>query len=226
MLAEFGLSETFRDCVNSPDHYQGTESFYQHGRVVAVFIFRSGLCSLRLIGAHNGFFSFIGTVAVAAFTFTLWRSTEKLWLADQQTRVDTLRSIVAAENSAIAAASQASLAHAEFLATNRPRLTVRRIELMLFREGQPVSFLFVIVNTGRAEAKSAMWRTDFVLIKAGSQISGLPKYRKKPGNTHEPMPSGDYVEATFYDDEHIQRDDVNAVLASTKVLFFSERQLA
>jgi len=40
------------------------------------------------------------------------------------------------------------------------------------------------------------------------------------------MPSGDYVEATFYDDEHIQRDDVNAVLASTKVLFFSERQLA
>lgn len=52
------------------------------------------ICSLRTIDRHNGIVAAIAGCVVALFTFTLWRSTEKLWKAGQDSLEATERAFV------------------------------------------------------------------------------------------------------------------------------------
>jgi hypothetical protein len=83
LLTENYAAPSFENCIsqNSGDH--GTEKSENKGRIVGRFIFAESICSLRLIDRHNGFFAAIAAFVIAAFTFTLWQSTEKLWRASE-----------------------------------------------------------------------------------------------------------------------------------------------
>lgn len=65
-LTENQFGPTFQSCIN-------------HNSASAVEA--QILCSISLIDRHNGFFALIAAGFVAAFTGTLWHSTEKLWAA-------------------------------------------------------------------------------------------------------------------------------------------------
>jgi hypothetical protein len=70
-IAENAIGPTFRQCVNKMAFYYGKND--------AGFIWAQNVCTLSLIDRHNGFFSLLGTGAVACFTLALWRSTDRLW---------------------------------------------------------------------------------------------------------------------------------------------------
>lgn len=57
-------------------------------------IWAHALCTVSLVDRHSGFFSLLSAIAVAAFTFTLWRSTEKLWRAGKEALEATDRAFV------------------------------------------------------------------------------------------------------------------------------------
>lgn len=91
----------------------------------------------------------IATGFVAWFTWTLWRSSEKMWEA---TKI-----------SADASTKATKTAQAEFVATHRPKIRVRNIvidppksadcvELELFAEGYPVRGQLEIANVGGSRA--------------------------------------------------------------------------
>lgn len=82
--AEYQVAPSFQSCISQNSTKQSTESFSDYGKIVAIYIKSRSLCSLCLIDRHNGFFAAIAAAIIAAFTFTLWRSTDKLWTAGQE----------------------------------------------------------------------------------------------------------------------------------------------
>jgi hypothetical protein len=70
---------------------------------------RAAIAVDRFTDEHHDSIIALGTIIIAMFTFTLWRSTRKLWEAAEQQRRDMLRSIMAAETSANAAKRSADL---------------------------------------------------------------------------------------------------------------------
>jgi hypothetical protein len=79
LWAENQVAPSFQSCVSQNSPKQSAEGPNDYGKIVAVFVKAQSICSLRLIDRHNGFFAAIAAAIVAAFTFTLWRSTDRLW---------------------------------------------------------------------------------------------------------------------------------------------------
>jgi len=52
------------------------------------------ICTVRLIDRHAGFFGMLAGFIVAFFTFTLWRSTDKLWKAGRDALEATERAFI------------------------------------------------------------------------------------------------------------------------------------
>jgi hypothetical protein len=78
----------------------------------------------KFIDEHNGVVAAIATVFIAAFTWTLWQSSEKMWKV-------TARSVTVARRAANAAAVSAALAEKSvdaFTSTEQPRVFISRIE--------------------------------------------------------------------------------------------------
>jgi hypothetical protein len=82
------------------------------------------------IEAHNGAFTALATAAVAWFTWTLWQSSEKMWDATS---------------------SALNLARQEFIASHRPLLKVKLVQLVE-GENERAAINFTVVNVGKSNA--------------------------------------------------------------------------
>ena len=99
-----GSTESFHDCIQDIKNADGPKqlnekvfgvfSLFHHYRII-------GQCALVGVDEHNGIVTAIAGITIACFTYTLWRSTDKLWQ-------ETSRAVTAAKD--------------EFIAENRPWL--------------------------------------------------------------------------------------------------------
>lgn len=83
IFVENAVAPNFQSCVSQHSTSQGDEKTQQKGRVVLKTVLAESVCTLQLIDRHNGFFAAVAAFVIAGFTFTLWRSTEKLWRASE-----------------------------------------------------------------------------------------------------------------------------------------------
>jgi hypothetical protein len=83
LLTENYAAPSLENCISQNSSAQGTEESENKSGIVGRLVFAESICSLRLIDRHNGFFAAIAAFVIAAFTFTLWQSTEKLWRASE-----------------------------------------------------------------------------------------------------------------------------------------------
>jgi len=129
---------------------------------------------------HNGFITAISTIVIACFTWSLARSTTKLW-------EEAKRASEIAKASADAAKDSAEWAERAFLSTNRPRIRVKHLWLNYSEGGpsHPTGFHLVFANTGTTPAN---------LVELKIQVLILPKDSKLPADPHclgQPKPLSD-----------------------------------
>jgi hypothetical protein len=150
------------------NHYQ--TNYEQNTSDYFAGIFRVVFWSLiDAIERHHDAWLVLETLALAAFTFTLWRSTNRLWLTSQEHARHMERSVEAAEAAAKAAQSSA-------VAARRSADTFPAIErAYLFAEGNPdlIRRQRFISNpeTGRKEFSGSS------LTHMGKASSSLPAIR-------------------------------------------------
>ncbi len=125
VVAENYLGPTFHKCIGEISREQTAESPHQHSLVFLDFFWRQGVCSLSLIDRHNGFFAFLGAIAIAGFTFVLWRATDGMLRTTRDQRRDLERSVKAAEDAAAAATLNAQAA----IGVELPRLELNSAEI-------------------------------------------------------------------------------------------------
>jgi hypothetical protein len=65
-----------------------------HAAIVVSVIKTQAIYSFGLVDRHNGFFAALAGIAVAAFTFTLWLASDKLWRSGQATFEASKRAFV------------------------------------------------------------------------------------------------------------------------------------
>jgi hypothetical protein len=130
----FGNSNSFHHCVQAIKHYPSYNAsdekiptfgrLFRHFRII-------GQCEAVAIDRHNGIVAAFAGLIVACFTYTLWRSTEKLWAASER-QIDAVL---------------ASL--------DRPWLVIERLrhnQTTWARCQAPLVGQFVITNYGKAPA--------------------------------------------------------------------------
>lgn len=83
LLVENYAAPSFQNCVSQNSSAQSAKEAKNKGHIIGRFILAELICSLRLVDRHNGFFAAVAAFVIAAFTFTLWQSTEKLWRASE-----------------------------------------------------------------------------------------------------------------------------------------------
>jgi hypothetical protein len=99
VMAILGIAENhnLQECINKRTAYDGYYNPSDKIGIALEFVIVRGVCGIRLIDHHSGFFTLLSAFVAAVFAFTLWRTT------DEQVR----------------------LSRDEFNASHRPRLVVR-----------------------------------------------------------------------------------------------------
>jgi hypothetical protein len=102
VVAENLLVHQFQQCVAARTTSDGSKEDNKESKVVIVgkTIGAQIICTVRVLDKHNGFFAALAGLAVALFTFTLWRSTDKLWDASREQSEDMKASISEAARAA------------------------------------------------------------------------------------------------------------------------------
>ena len=125
---------SFETCVSQNSSDQSAKESENKAGIVGRFVLAESICSLRLVDRHNGFFAAVAAFVIAAFTATLWWSTQGM---------------LAATNKTI------KLARNEFISTHRPRLRVKNVVIdrppkgePLFKTGRVISGQLDIINIG------------------------------------------------------------------------------
>src|SRR5260370_39185337 len=70
--AENSISRSFQKCVSEESGANAAKSANEQRGSVVLLINSQAVCTLRLIDAHNGFFSSFAAFVIACFTITLW----------------------------------------------------------------------------------------------------------------------------------------------------------
>jgi hypothetical protein len=107
------------------------------------------------IGVHEKLLIVISTIAIAAFTGTLYRATSGLLRAAAQQQSDMRESLRIAGISAAATERSVELAREEFISTHRPKLIVRCVfplEIIPDPIGNPIRMYYVVANIGDTPA--------------------------------------------------------------------------
>ncbi len=94
ILIENRIPPSFQACVKNNFSNQRSETSQNESFAVNDLIASRLVCTIELIDRHNGFFAALAAFIVAAFTYTLWRSTDKLWRAGNDTLQTTERAFV------------------------------------------------------------------------------------------------------------------------------------
>ena len=152
---------TYNEQVKTPD------CAYHHPGPFALF------WVIELVDQHNGFVTAVATLVMAAFTGTLWRTSQKQGALAQQSIDLTRKSI--------------DLANAEFNATHRPEIVVHSVEVNWFTiadkaesSARPLEFLGATVtyyNKGSTDATVENIKASIAVrqvpLEAGTHLPGL-----------------------------------------------------
>jgi hypothetical protein len=94
LWAENSFSADYQRCVLNPfgGHVVQSTASDWLSRIKDI-VGPQTICTIRLVDRHNGFFAVLTGLFVALFTFTLWRSTDKMWLAAKAQGEQTQASI-------------------------------------------------------------------------------------------------------------------------------------
>ena len=137
----------------------------------------------------EGILTALGTIAIAIFTWTLWRSTHRLWEANLD---------------------QINLAREEFVSTHRPKLRVRQFALERPVAGSPLLVRFAIINIGETTAhwrntaaEVALWNGRFWEAPGISQVA-------QPSN-NPPVRSGERIQATIHSRFDVTAEQISAI---------------
>jgi hypothetical protein len=104
----------------------------------------------NFIHAYRNDLTAWATLAVAAFTGTLWWSTNRLWIS--------------AEHQLAELRESSELARKEFISTHRPKIIVRDIELAELETGRMLACVLHCVNVGDTEAEGMVITSNVLLI--------------------------------------------------------------
>jgi hypothetical protein len=132
-------------------------------------------CARVTLGDNDGAIVALATIVLAIFTWALWRSTEKLWLADQEGRADTMESIRQARRAAEAAEIAAQAA----LGIELPRLELECVSLRATADpftASAIAYGSVVVslkNYGRTPAHLLETQVGFC---TDYYLPAVPKY--------------------------------------------------
>jgi hypothetical protein len=137
--AENEVASSFKSCIFQNTSEQSAKDSKHNSLIVTGIIKSQTICSLRLIDRHNGLFAALATTAIAFFTLTLWRATTK--------QVKLTRDSI-------------NLGRAEFNATHRPRLRVRRIVAAPLTASAPPRAATDVANIGDGNARITAMGVD------------------------------------------------------------------
>jgi hypothetical protein len=119
-----------------------------------LFIFKDAIVSVgRWIETHSDFVSAAATIAIAAFTLTLWWATRRLWKVSQEQSRDMKTSLDIALKTANAAQKSAEVAEIALHVAERAYLSISNFELRHFKIDDNVEIIYQIKNVGRTPAK-------------------------------------------------------------------------
>jgi hypothetical protein len=91
---ENNFAKSFQACIAENASAQRADTSKQHGEIVARGVEGQFVCSIRMVDRHNGLVSALAAISVAFFTYTLWRSNEKLWKSGRDALEATERAFV------------------------------------------------------------------------------------------------------------------------------------
>jgi hypothetical protein len=177
--------------ICSKSEYSGEKECATH--YIATFVV---LSVGEFLEAHDGAMVAIATIFIAAFTFNLKRSTDRLWKAGKK---------------------QIRLARDEFDATHRPRLAIRRVWAQL-ATNEAVNIEFTIVNTGEAPIVSWIWNAQILLLDVLGEVHFILTYDSKTQKSQVgPLEVGEGRVTTFVD--HVSLDPSDFLKISRKSKF-------
>jgi hypothetical protein len=168
LLAENAIGDDFHKCISDETAYYSQNGQNHHPQPLPSY-FRfaiQNVCSLGLIDRHNGFFAFLGTIAVACFTFSLWQSTHLLW-------GETKTAAAAAAQQAALTLQTIELGNKEFIASHRPRIRIRRIHFSHFTLNESIQIRVQAANIGETNAKILAMGVD--IYNPGLKYDASPK---------------------------------------------------
>jgi hypothetical protein len=122
--SENEAAPSFRICVyqNTPN---GLDSSGNYARIIEGFVEARATCSIRLVDRHAGFFTFLATIAIAWFTYSLRQSTDELWRAGERQLRAMRQSVFVSIAGAKAAKRSADIAEKTLYATQRAYVSVK-----------------------------------------------------------------------------------------------------
>jgi hypothetical protein len=125
----------------------------------------------------------LATVAIAAFTLTLWLSSEKMW---RVTRIST----AAARRSLGIARRQIELARQEFLSTHRPKIRIKSVSLMNqeVHYDEPIIIRVNCVNHGATDATLVTYGISVIVVRRGVALP--PDWQIPNIPVNSPVPNG------------------------------------
>ena len=168
--------------------YLVTSRLWESGDIVDAFLGKFATTIFEKLG-DPAWATVVATIAIAAFTGTLWWSTHKLWKAGER---------------------QFKLTRDEFISTHRPKLIVRQFVLDRPMPNQVVKINFSIINVGDTEAT---WR-----YIAAEVALWNGRYWEAPGIDHvvkpiskPPIKNGQRISATIQSRFSITAAQIRAV---------------
>lgn len=201
VFGENDIAPKFSECVRQIASNQGARSPHENGFILFDLVRAQGICTLSLIDRHNGFFAFLGTAAIAGFTFILWRATNGMLLITQEQRRDLERSVKAAEDAAAAAkltaetmAESNRITYEYYVADKRPwvSVAVQAVEdLMIAEDGRWTLFLNLrFKNLGNSPALGIIYQV--ALVKSLDNIIEIQEemttyIQSRPDDQKSPM---------------------------------------
>ena len=111
--------------------------------------------------SHNGAITAIATIFIGWFTFTLKRSTDKLWSEAREQRQEAK---VIADRQFENTEKSIRLARDEFISTHRPKIIVREAIIGSVMEGEPITVHYHLANIGETNGRiiRSMVRAEIV----------------------------------------------------------------
>ncbi len=123
---------------------------------------------LAFLEKHNALISAIATVFIGCFTYTLKKSSDKLWKSSERQR-RLMRAVSLKQD--LRTQESIRLARDEFLSTHRPKVRIKHLWLTEdIWNGQPITVNLGIVNNGTAEATLNIIGIRFVIVRVGRPI--------------------------------------------------------
>jgi hypothetical protein len=142
------------------------------------------------VDLHNGFFTALATVAVAAFTLTLWRSGEKTIRLTRMMAAIARRQMRIVGHQTDIQQKQHAIGRLQYFADHRPRLHVRHVTLaneggpmpieIRLSHGSEVSGALSVVNVGGSNATIVRSNYRIYFSKVGLPLRSPLDERETP----------------------------------------------